>query len=140
MNFRTSLPLLAFLLPAVAHAELACPDSLAVQQQASAPAEGWAVSYTEPPFKLVGVTLYDGPPSQNRKVKPFSTKTTKGELQIQWRLEQSHRNFHLHCSYERTNATLTAVLPPGYNGCTAIFDRRVSYGIEGLAVKRTVCN
>jgi hypothetical protein len=131
---------LAFLLPAAARAELACPDSLEVQQQASAPAEGWAVSYTEPPFKLVGVTLYDGPPSQNRKVKPFSTKTTQGELQIKWRLEQSHRNFHLLCSYERTSATLTAVLPPGYNGCTAIFDRRVSYGIEGLAVKRNVCN
>jgi hypothetical protein len=26
------------------------------------------------------------------------------------------------------------------NGCNAVFDRRVSYGNETLAVKRMVCN
>jgi len=130
---------LLLLLPFAARAEVICPDSLEVQQQANASTE-WAVSYTEPPLKLVGITIFDGPPSQNRKVKPHSTKSTKGELQISWRLPESHRNYHLLCSYERTTANLTGVLPPGVNGCNAVFDKRVSYGIEGLAVKRMNCN
>lgn len=128
------------LVPLAAAAEIICPDVLEVQQQATAPAGDWAVSYTEPPLKLVGITLFDGPPSQGRRVKPTTTRTTAGELRLSWRLPESRRNFHLSCGYERTSATLTAVLPPGVNGCNAVFDRRVTYGVEGLAVKRMVCN
>lgn len=132
------LVLALFSLPALA--EVVCPDSLVVQQQASTPPGDWTVSYGEPPFKHIGVTIYDGPPSQNRRVKPFSSKSSSGELRVQWRLSESHRNYYLSCSYERTNARLVAVLPPGVNGCNAVFDRRVSYGADGLAVKRMVCN
>ncbi|HYJ20331.1 MAG TPA: STY0301 family protein [Burkholderiales bacterium] len=132
--------MMACLLPLAAAAEVICPDSIDVQQQATAPPGDWAVSYTEPPMKLVGITVYDGPPSQNRKVKPYSTKTTTGELRVSWRLTETRRNYHLMCSYERSGASLIAVLPPGVNGCNAVFDRRVSYGIEGLAVKRMACN
>jgi hypothetical protein len=120
-------------------AEVLCPDSLEVNQQAAVSAE-WMVTYTDPPLRLTGVTIYDGPPSQNHKVKPYSVKTTKGELRVSWRLPESKRNYHLTCSYERTTASLTALLPPGMNGCNAVFDRRVSYGNETLAVKRMVCN
>jgi hypothetical protein len=138
MRLVTTTLLLAFSLSA--QAEVICPDSIDVQQQATAPPGDWAVSYTEPPMKLVGITVYDGPPSQNRKVKPYSTKTTTGELRVSWRLTETRRNYHLMCSYERSGASLIAVLPPGVNGCNAVFDRRVSYGIEGLAVKRMACN
>jgi hypothetical protein len=122
-----------------ARAEVLCPDSIEVNQQVGASAD-WMVTYTDPPLRLTGVTIYDGPPSQNRKVKPYSVKSTKGELRVSWRLPESKRNFHLTCSYERTTASLTALLPPGMNGCNAVFDRRVSYGNETLAVKRMVCN
>ena len=71
---------------------------------------------------------------------PATTRVTAGELRLSWRLPETRRNYHLSCSYERTNATLTAVLPPGVNGCNAVFDRRVTYGVDGLAVKRMVCN
>jgi hypothetical protein len=98
------------------------------------------VSYTDPPLRLTGVTIYDGPPSQNHRIKPYSVKGTTGELRVSWRLPQSKRNFHLNCTYERTTASLTALLPPGMNGCNAVFDRRVSYGNDTLAVKRMVCN
>jgi hypothetical protein len=134
------LTCLILLLPLGAHAEVMCPDTLAVEQQASVPAGDWTVSYSDPPLKHVGVTIYDGPPSQNRKVKPHSTKSTTGELRVQWRLPETHRNYYLSCSYERTSARLTLALPPGTNGCNAVFDRRVSYGADGLAVKRMVCN
>jgi len=123
-----------------AQAEVLCPDSLDVQQQAVIPGADWQVSYTEPPLRLTGVTIHDGPPSQNHPVKPYSVKSTKGELRVSWRLPESKRNFYLSCSYERTTASLTALLPPGMNGCNAVFDRRVSYGNETLAVKRMVCN
>jgi len=129
--------LLVLALPA--QAEVLCPDSLEVNQQATI-AGDWVVSYTDPPLRLTGVAIYDGPPSQNHKVKPYSVKSVKGELRVSWRLPESKRNFHLTCSYERTTASLTALLPPGMNGCNAVFDRRVSYGNETLAVKRMVCN
>jgi hypothetical protein len=122
-----------------ARAEVLCPDSLEVSQQASI-AGDWTVSYTDPPLRLTGVTIFDGPPSQNHRVKPYSVKSAKGELRVSWRLPQSKRNFHLACTYERTTASLTALLPPGMNGCNAVFDRRVSYGNDTLAVKRMVCN
>ncbi len=138
MRMTTTTLLLALALPA--QAEILCPDALEVQQQANAPGADWTVSYTEPPLRLTGVTIYDGPPSQNHKIKPYSVKSTKGELRVSWRLPQSKRNFHLSCSYERTTASLTALLPPGLNGCNTVFDRRVSYGNEALAVKRMVCN
>ncbi len=129
--------LLALALPA--QAEVLCPDSLEVKQEATI-AGDWTVAYTDPPLRLTGVTISDGPPSQNHIVKPFSVKSTNGELRVSWRLPQSKRNFHLTCSYERTTASLSALLPPGMNGCNAVFDRRVSYGNETLAVKRMVCN
>ena len=138
MRMITTTLLLALALPA--QAEVLCPDSLDVKQEATAPGADWQVSYTEPPLRLTGVTIHDGLPSQNHPVKPYSVKSTKGELRVSWRLPQSKRNFHLSCSYERTTASLTALLPPGVNGCNAVFDRRVSYGNETLAVKRRVCN
>lgn len=137
---RLTIPTLLLALAVPAQAEVLCPDSLEVQQQATPPGSDWTVSHTEPPLRLTGVTIYDGPPSQNHKVKPYSVKSTGGELRVSWRFPQSKRNFYLSCSYERTTASLTALLPPGMNGCNAVFDRRVSYGNEALAVKRMVCN
>lgn len=137
MRLTTTTVLLALAGPV--QAEVLCPDSLDVKQEASI-AGDWMVSYTDPPLRLTGVTIYDGPPSQNHKVKPYSVKSTQGELRVSWRLPESKRNYHLACSYERTTASLTTLLPPGMNGCNAVFDRRVSYGNEALAVKRMVCN
>ena len=121
-------------------AEVVCPDSLDVQQQAVTPSEEWTAMYSDPPLRLVGVTVFNGPPSQNRKVKPRSARSAEGELRVVWRLPESQRNFHLVCTYERTSANLVTVLPPGVTVCTVVFDPRVSYGRNGQAVKRMVCN
>jgi len=138
MRLITTALLLALTVPA--QAEVACPDSLEVQQQAVMPSEDWTAIYTDPPLRLTGVTIFNGPPSQNRKVKPFSTRSTQGELRIVWRLPESPRNFHLLCTYERTSANLVTVLPPGVTSCSAVYDRHVSYGRGGYAVKRMVCS
>ncbi len=131
--------MLLMMLALPAQAEVLCPDSLDVHQQASV-AGDWSVIYSDPPLRLTGIIIYDGPPSQNHPIKPYTVRAVKGELQISWHLPTSKRNFHLACAYERTTASLTTVLPPGVNGCNAVFDRRVSYGNETLAVKRMVCN
>ena len=137
MRMTTTALLMVLAIPA--QAEVLCPDSLEVNQQANI-AGDWTVSYTDPPLRLTGMNIYDGPPSQNHRIKPYSVKSTQGELRVSWRFPTSKRNFHLHCSYERTTASITALLPPGMNGCNAVFDRRVSFGNETLAVKRMVCN
>jgi hypothetical protein len=137
MRLITTTLLLALVM--TAQAEVVCPDSLEVQQRAVTPSEDWTATYTDPPLRLTGVTVFNGPPSQNRKVKPFSTRSAQGELRIVWRLPESPRNFHLMCTYERTSANLVTVLPPGVTVCTTVFDRRVSYGRGGYAVKRMVC-
>jgi hypothetical protein len=137
---RLVLAAAAVLLALNVRAEVICPDSLEVRQQAVTPSEDWTANYTDPPLRLTGVTVFDGPPSQKHKVKPYSTKSTQGEVRIFWRLPASRRNFHLMCTYERTSASLVTVLPPGVTGCNAVFDRRVSYGREGNVVKRMVCN
>ncbi|MGH8768916.1 MAG: STY0301 family protein [Burkholderiales bacterium] len=137
---RLVLAAAAALLALNVRAEVICPDSLEVRQLAVTPSEDWTAAYTDPPLRLTGVTVFDGPPSQKHKVKPYSTKSTQGEVRIFWRLPVSRRNFHLMCTYERTSASLVTVLPPGVTGCNAVFDRRVSYGREGNAVKRMVCN
>lgn len=85
----------ATLLALNVRAEVICPDSLEVNQQAITPSEDWSATYTDPPLRLTGVTVFDGPPSQKHKVKPFSTRSTQGELRIVWRLPASRRNFHL---------------------------------------------
>ena len=137
MRLTTTAFLLALALPV--HAEVLCPDSLEVRQEAVITGD-WTAAYTDPPLRLTGVTIYDGPPSQNHKVKPYSVKSIKGELRVSWRFPESRRNFHLTCNYERTTASLIGLLPPGLNGCNAVFDRHVSYGNQALAVKRMVCN
>ena len=137
MRLTTTAFLLALALPA--QAEVLCPDTIEVNQQANISGD-WTVSYTDPPLRLTGVTIYDGLPSQNHKVKPYSVNSTRAELRVAWRFPESKRNFRLTCTYERTTASLTALLPPGLKGCNAVFDRRVSYGNEALAVKRMVCN
>ena len=138
MRLITTALLLALAIPA--QAEVACPDSLEVRQQAVPPSEDWTAIYSDPPLRLTGVTIFNGPPSQNRKVRPFSTRSTQGELRIVWRLPDSPRNFHLLCTYERTSANLVTVLPPGVTSCSAVYDRHVSYGRGGYAVKRMVCS
>jgi len=69
MRLITTALLLALTVPA--QAEVACPDSLEVQQQAVIRSEDWTAIYSDPPLRLTGVTIFNGPPSQNRKGQTF---------------------------------------------------------------------
>lgn len=124
--------------PPASRAELACPDSLEVQQRATAPA-GWNASYSEQAPRLDGVTIFDGPPANRASIKYNLRRQTGSELRLRWDLTYSPRSYYLQCHYERTTALISAPLPAGVRGCEVAYDRNVSYPGGGMAVKRTVC-
>ena len=121
-----------------ARAEMACPDTLSVQQRAEPPS-GWAVSYVEQAPRLSGVTIFDGQPANRATVKYNRRRQTGKELILRWDLILSPRSYYLQCSYERTTAQISTTLPPGVRGCEVVYDRNVSYPGGALAVKRMVC-
>jgi hypothetical protein len=121
-----------------AHAELACPDSLEVQQRASAP-NGWNASYSEQAPRLIGVSVFDGPPANRASIKYNYRRQTGRELHLIWNLVYSPRSYYVQCQYERTSALISAPLPAGIRGCEVVFDRNASYPGSGMAVKRMVC-
>jgi hypothetical protein len=122
----------------VARAEMACPDTLSVQQRAEAPA-GWTVSYAEQAPRLAGVTIFDGPPANRVSLKYTRRQHADKELILTWLLSDSPRSFYLQCGYERTTAQIASPLPPGVRSCEVVFDRNVSYPGGALAIKRMVC-
>ena len=134
--------LLAVLVPLAgvpaAHAEVACPDQLEVQQRAQVPS-GWTVAYSEIPSRLAGVTLFDGPPANRVSLKFDRRRQTATELILIWVLRETLRSHYLQCSYERTTAQISVALPPGTQRCDVVFDRTTSYPGGGLPVKRMVC-
>ena len=122
----------------LAHAELACPDSLEVQQRA-APPNGWSASYSEQAPRLTGVSVFDGPPANRASVKYNYRQQIGHELRLVWNLVYSPRSYYVQCQYERTSALISAPLPAGTRGCEVVFDRNLSYPGGGMAVKRMVC-
>jgi hypothetical protein len=129
----------ALLTAAAAHAEVACPGQLSVQQRAEAPA-GWNVAYGEPPFRLAEVTLFDGPPAGRASLKYDERKQSARELTLVWKLRESPRSHYLQCAYERTAAVISMALPPGVRVCEVVFDRTSGYPGAAMPVKRMVCH
>ena len=123
---------------ALAHAELACPDTLEVQQRANTP-NGWNASYNEQAPRLTGVTVFDGPPANRASVKYNYRRQIARELNLIWNLTYNPRSYYVQCQYERTTALISAALPAGTRGCQVVFDKNTTYPGGGMAVKRMVC-
>ncbi len=121
-----------------AHAEIACPDTLQVSQNATAPPGQWQLSQADRLTRLIGVTIYDGLPASNKKVRPTSRRTSGRTMTIRWALPHSPRGHYLHCSYELTTARLYTALPPGVKYCEVAYDLDVA-AVGGHPVKRTYC-
>jgi len=122
----------------VAHAELACPDTIEVQQRANTP-NGWNAAYGEQSPRLTGVTVFDGPPANRASVKYNYRRQIAHELHLIWNLTYNPRSYYVQCQYERTSALISAPLPAGTRGCEVVFDKNTSYPAGGMAVKRMVC-
>jgi hypothetical protein len=129
---------LACCVGAVARAEVSCPDQLAVQQRAEAP-DGWNVSYSQAAPRLIGVSLFDGPPSNRAGLKPDARKQTAKELLLVWNLRHTPRSHYLQCTYERTSASISTALPPGVQRCEVAYERNAPLPGGSMPVKRMVC-
>lgn len=119
-------------------AELACPDTLEVQQHANAPS-GWNAAYGEQAPRLTGVTVFDGPPANRASVKYNYRRQIARELHLIWNLTYNPRSYYVQCQYERTTALISTALPAGTRGCQVVFDKNTSYPGGAMPVKRMVC-
>jgi len=125
-------------LPMAGRAEIACPDTLGVNQHAEPPS-GWSVIYGEQAPRLSGVTIFDGQPANRVSIKYTGRRQSDKELMLTWDLGSNPRSFYLQCSYERTTAQIATALPPGVRTCEVVYDRTMSYPGGGFAIKRMVC-
>jgi len=125
-------------LPLAGRAEIACPDTLGVNQRAEPPS-GWSVIYGEQAPRLSGVTIFDGQPANRVSIKHTGRRQNDKELTLTWDLGSNPRSFYLQCSYERTTAQIATALPPGVRTCEVVYDRTTSYPGGGFAIKRMFC-
>ena len=58
----------------LARAESFCPAEIAVEQKAAAPAPDWSVSYSGYQTAISGITIFDGPPSEQASLVPDNEK------------------------------------------------------------------
>ena len=139
---RITLNLIAFAwaiaTPHLACAQATCPPSLAVEQKASAPASDWTVTYSGYPTALAGVTIFDGPPSEQASLVPDREQTTADSVIQTWKLAKSDRGYWLQCEYANTTAQVSQRLPGDVSRCDVTYERNVRFGGEGRRVVKSV--
>ncbi len=140
---RVTLSLIAFACtiaaPQIVCAQATCPPAISVEQKASAPAADWTVAYSGFQTAVAGVTIFDGPPSQQASLVPDNEKTTKGAVIQTWRLAKSDRGYWLQCDYANTTAQIYRRLPADATRCDVTYERNVSFGEGGRVVKKVNC-
>jgi hypothetical protein len=121
-----------------AQAESACPATVAVEQRASAPTPDWTVSYSGYETAVAGVTIFDGPPSQQASLVPDSEKTVGDSIVQVWQLQKGERGYWLQCNYANTTAQISRRLPAGVARCDVVSDRNMRFGGGGGYVVKSV--
>src|ERR1700735_4620387 len=124
--------------PHLARAQATCPPALAVEQKASTPAPDWTVSYSGYPTAVAGVTIFDGPPSEQASLVPDNEKTTEDTVIQTWRLAASARGYWLQCAYANTTAQISLRLPAEVTRCDVTAERNMRFGGEGRRVIKSV--
>ena len=140
---RTTLTVLAAAFaigaPQVVLAESACPAEVAVEQKASAPAPEWAVGYSGYPTAISGVTIFEGPPSEQASLVPDNQKTSDDKVIQTWQLIKSDRGYWLQCQYANTTAQISRRLAANVARCDVVYYRNMHFGGGGMVVKSVNC-
>jgi hypothetical protein len=110
---------------------------LEVQQRATVP-EGWTASYSNEAPRLIGVSLFDGPPDNRAGMKYNYRRQIGRELHLTWTFIYSPRSHYLQCQYDRTSALITSPLPPGTRECEVVYEPAGARS-GTMIVKRMVC-
>jgi hypothetical protein len=125
--------------PQIACGQSTCPAELAVEQKASAPSPDWTVGYSGYKTGVAGVTIFEGPPSEQASLVPDSDNTTKDRVVQTWRLLKSNRGYWLQCQYANTTAQIYRRLPADTTRCDVTYERNVFFGGGSRVVKRAEC-
>ncbi len=123
----------------LARAESACPQTIVVEQRASAPAPDWTVSYSGYETAVAGVTIFDGPPAQQASLVPDSEKQVGDNIIQVWQLPKSDRGYWLQCNYANTTAQISRRMPPSVNRCDVVLNHNVRFSGGGNVVKSVNC-
>ena len=122
-----------------ARAESACPQTIVVEQRASAPAPDWTVSYSGYETAVAGVTIFDGPPAQQASLVPDSEKQVGDNIVQVWQLPKSDRGYWLQCNYANTTAQISRRMPPSVNRCDVVLNHNIRFNGGGNVVKSVNC-
>ncbi len=107
----------------------ACPQTIAVESRLLAPLPSWEVRYGEPKGELMGVTFYDGPPSEEASLVYDQASTSGKTWTATWKFTANEgRGYWIACSYTNTNAILYKKLRDDVVECRVSYDRSVSTG------------
>lgn len=119
-----------------AHAQTACPASIAVEQRGVQVPQGWSAGDSGIHPELIGVTIYEGPPEERASLVYDDEKTAAREIVQTWNLPPSARGYWLECRYSNTNVTLRRKLPDSAHHCRVVFERNRA-AADGLGVVKT---
>ena len=126
--------------PYLALAESFCPAEIAVEQKGAAPAPDWSVSYSGYQTAISGITIFDGPPSEQASLVPDNEKTSDDKVIQTWQLMKSDRGYWLQCQYANTTAQISRRLPASIARCDVVYDRNMRFGGGGMVVKSVNCD
>jgi len=118
-------------------AESACPQTIVVEQRASAPTPDWTVSYSGYETAVAGVTIFDGPPAQQASLVPDSEQQVGDNIIQVWQLPKSDRGYWLQCNYANTSAQISRRLA-GVTRCDVVLDHNMRFGGGGGNVVKSV--
>ena len=121
-----------------AAAEVMCPDTIAVTQNAAANAD-WLVRDSGAKPELQSATIYEGPPEEQASLKYDREIERKSEIVQSWNLPPSKRGYWLACGYANTSKELYRKLPDMTAVCKVIFDRGLSFPNGSPVIRRVRC-
>jgi hypothetical protein len=129
---RRSVVVIACVLPGAAAASstaVRCPDSVSVEQRATAVENGWESGADAVPHRLARVTFFAGPPAQRASLVPSDKPGGKQRTMATWDLPAGE-SYWLSCGYARTNVVLSRRLPAEIRSCTVTYANDVR--IDGM--------
>jgi hypothetical protein len=109
---------------------LTCPATVEVEQHhAGAAAEGWEPSREPVRHPLMGVTFFDGPPSERASLAPDADEAKGKEHVLRFELgAPGPRGHWVSCVYDRTDVVLSRQLEPRVRACSVTVDPTVTVG------------
>lgn len=128
-----------FVMAPCAAAEVMCPDTISVVENAASTTGEWQVRDSGEKPELERMTIYDGPPAEQASLKYDREIKRKSEIVQVWNLPTSKRGYWLACGYSNTSKQLYRELPEMTSICEAIFDRNVSFPNGSPVVRRIRC-